>query len=458
FFPLAMESHLINKNGDHDATEENPVNHQRFESQSQSPPLQPESRHRVVDEQSLFRFPNGVDLQTLASSLGNLSVRDPTVRQQNPSLWSNGSSSSSPINGGGSAGGGGGYWPRSPPYPHRETDSQQLMMSEYLQTLSIQNDYVNGGSLNGFLSGGDLREVPYLSRNRFLDQSRHHNGFGSIVSLAKERDSSNELQKKICVGSKETIDIVFNEVVFHTCELMVDPFGHHVFQRLMERCSNEQISQDQILSIVGAVSMAALTLTRSNNAKHVILLCFNEFSPSQNRILLEVIARNCYPIAIDQHGCCMLQQCLDINCNVLKQRLIREIIANSLRLCVNCYGNYVVQYVVELENPSVTIQLVRHLVGSYAYLSRNKYGSHAVQKLLNIQYIDTSRVILFDLLSDRDIDTLLTDPFGNYVIQTAWAVCKDYNLRSILVEHIRLNKPLMRCNRFGNKILEKLSL
>lgn len=85
------------------------------------------------------------------------------------------------------------------------------------------------------------------------------------------------------------------------------------------------------------------------------------------------------------------------------------------------FRNYVVQYVVELEDPPVTLDLVRQLSGNYAYLSRNKYGSHAVQKLLKIKYIDSSYIIN-DLL--REIDTLLLDPFGNYVIQTALFVAK----------------------------------
>lgn len=85
------------------------------------------------------------------------------------------------------------------------------------------------------------------------------------------------------------------------------------------------------------------------------------------------------------------------------------------------FRNYVVQYVVELEDHHVTNELVKQLVGHYGYLSRNKYGSHAVQKFLKINYID-SRLIVCDLL--REIDTLLLDPFGNYVIQTAWFVSK----------------------------------
>lgn len=85
------------------------------------------------------------------------------------------------------------------------------------------------------------------------------------------------------------------------------------------------------------------------------------------------------------------------------------------------FRNYVVQFIVEMNNPHVIKLLVGQLVGSYGYLSRNKYGSHAVQKLLKTRNVDTI-LIVHDLL--LDIDTLLLDPFGNYVIQTAWFVSK----------------------------------
>ncbi|VVB01955.1 unnamed protein product [Arabis nemorensis] len=429
---------------------------------SSSQVRQPETQR--ADEQ-LFGVPSeyslGVDLQTLESSFGRLSVFDSTARQQ---------------------------------YPRQSNRSSNQML--------------NNGVFNG-----NLRDVPYFSRNRFADQSprgygavaginnpwmsgQNHalppaleNGRGSVVSLAKDRVSCLQLQKMIHEGSRETIDKIFKDVIFHICDLMVDPFGQHVIQMLIEKCSSKQItrildvithhhfqfvricidplgtrtiqtllnclqSEDQILRIVEPISRVALTLTRSNNGKHVVLQCLNQFTPSQTRNLQDVIVGHCSQIATDQHGCCMLQHCLGINFDQLKHRLIAEIIAHALKLCVDCYGNYVVQYVVELEDHNVTAELVRQLVGHYGYLSRNKYGSHAVQKLLKINYID-SGLIVHDLL--REIDTLLLDPFGNYVIQTAWFVSKD-DLRHVMWRCIQNNIPLMSCNKFGRKVLEKLNL
>lgn len=93
------------------------------------------------------------------------------------------------------------------------------------------------------------------------------------------------------------------------------------------------------------------------------------------------------------------------------------------------FRNYVVQYLLELGDPNVTVSLIKQLLGNYAFLARNKFASHVVQKFLKIEYIDPS-LIVYDLL--KDIDTLLLDPFGNYVIQTAWFVCKVMNIKTVL--------------------------
>ncbi|KAF8091835.1 hypothetical protein N665_0433s0004 [Sinapis alba] len=464
---------------------------QQDASQSHPSQFQPNNTHRSLRER-LSRLPSVADLKTLESSFRSLSVVDSTVPHQTPFLenpWTNGSSSE--INGGAGDG--------------VRVGVHRSLYNGYRGTW---DDSINTTRNNGaFLNGNSQGAFPYSSRNRHnWDSDNEFGPWGSgydpspfyrnprmrsIASLAKDPNSSAELQRKISEGSKETIDVVFEGVIFHVCDLMVDPYGHHVLRKLMERCSSEQITQiidvitqlqlqfvgictdpvgalsvksllryclrseEQISRIVRAItgSLGELAFTRSGNSL-VILQCFKLFQPSHTRDLLEVIAQNCLQIATDEYGCRMLQQCLDTGCNVVKQRLIKEIIANALRLCVNSFGNYVVQYLLELGDPNVTLLLLRQLSGNYAYLARNKFASHVVQKLLNVVYINPSTIV-HDLL--RDIDTLVLDPFGNYVIQTALLVCKG-ELRMILLRHIDRNKPLMRCNMYGNKILKRFNL
>ncbi|CAN8287614.1 unnamed protein product [Cochlearia groenlandica] len=397
----------------------------------------------------------GFDLQRLQSSLDRLSVTDWSFPHQSPSIYNQRSSQGIFINGGDS-----------------QVDARD-----------------------------PSRNLPCFSRNRLSDHSPNYgsstNGFspnfelenarGSIVLFAKDEVSCNWLIQKIVRSSRKTIDMVFEEVISDVCDLMVHPCGRHFIVKLMEGCSAEQITQildlvtrnldrfiricndplgslsirwlmrclrsdDQIMRMVDSIRMAAVVLTKNNNADDVILQCFRQFSLPTNRRLVEVISGNCYRIATDRNGCKMIMKCIDIGCYMLKQRLIHGIISNALHLCLDRFGNYVVQHVLELHDWHVIEDLMRQLVGNYAYLSCNQFGSHVVQKLLETNGLDT-RFVVMDLLGD--IDSLLVDQYGNYVIQTAWFVCND-DLRGILWECIKRNINFMRNNKFGRKFLEKL--
>ncbi|KAJ4903233.1 pumilio-like protein 14-like [Raphanus sativus] len=137
----ANPSSPINSNGERAETSSTEVNlsppemYRRGVSSLQLSQFQPDT-HRALEE-PLFRFPTGVDVETLDSSFAMLSLRE-----QNPSLhnrWTNRSSlqQNQRINGGGS-------W--SLPPPQREVDLQHMMNPYFQRTLSFLNDYVNRGS------------------------------------------------------------------------------------------------------------------------------------------------------------------------------------------------------------------------------------------------------------------------------------------------------------------------
>ncbi|EFH41713.1 predicted protein [Arabidopsis lyrata subsp. lyrata] len=479
-------------------------------SSSQSQPPRMQSLPFLPPENHIHRA-NGFsshdsDLQTLESSFGGLSFADSSTVRQNgtrrrprPRHFSGdgGGGGGSGVNGGGNL-----FPPSGNLYHHRELEEYFQRFNLNQQRLSYQNNCVNQSYGYDTLDNGFLNGVPYAPRNHvsdenpwgYINQDQMENRRGSLYAIAKDAVWSKKLLETIYQGTKETIDTIFDRIIVHICELMVDPYGKDVVMLLIGKCCSEQIIQivdlvtqdmfqfvnicfdlrgtaaiqelldsihkranDQIPRIMDLINSVGLQLAKSSNARFLILSCFRLFPLSHCRYLLEVVAQHCYEISIDQNGCCLYQQCLDKNRvpnPEIRQRLISEVISHALRLCLNCYGNYVVQYIVELNNQHVINALVRQLIGNYAHLARNKYGSHVVQKLLRLRGVDT-RLIVVDLLSQ--IDTLLLDPFGNYVIQTAWFVSKD-DVRHMLRYHIELNIRLMRCNKFGNKLLEKLSI
>lgn len=87
-------------------------------------------------------------------------------------------------------------------------------------------------------------------------------------------------------------------------------------------------------------------------------------------------------------------------------------------------SNYVVQHILELKETQTTESLLRQLQGNYASLSCNRYGSNVVERcLLESEEPLTTRIIV-ELLRSPIVSTLLLDPFGNYVIQSALSVSK----------------------------------
>ncbi len=47
-------------------------------------------------------------------------------------------------------------------------------------------------------------------------------------------------QRKFDEGGASAIAIVFKELLENVVELMVDPFGNYLIQKLLDRCSEEQ--------------------------------------------------------------------------------------------------------------------------------------------------------------------------------------------------------------------------
>ena len=69
-----------------------------------------------------------------------------------------------------------------------------------------------------------------------------------VLSVAKDQNGCRFLQRKFDEGGAASIAMVFPEVLDNLIELMVDPFGNYLIQKLLDRCSEEQRLQVLILA------------------------------------------------------------------------------------------------------------------------------------------------------------------------------------------------------------------
>ena len=61
-----------------------------------------------------------------------------------------------------------------------------------------------------------------------------------VMAVAKDQNGCRFLQRKFDEGGAAAIQAVLPEVLEHLIELMMDPFGNYLIQKLLDRCSEEQ--------------------------------------------------------------------------------------------------------------------------------------------------------------------------------------------------------------------------
>lgn len=120
--------------------------------------------------------------------------------------------------------------------------------------LNGQVCYNSCNSDQDFLSLGNLRPTiglsPYGNGLRGSDVGllpRQHGCVnevrGSIYHLAKDQNGCRYLQRKFSEGSPKEVAIIFGEVLEHISDLMTDPFGNYLIQKLLQVCDENQMSR-----------------------------------------------------------------------------------------------------------------------------------------------------------------------------------------------------------------------
>eukprot|EP01018_Ginkgo_biloba_P035042 Gb_33608 [translate_table: standard] len=315
---------------------------------------------------------------------------------------------------------------------------------------------------------------------------------GRIYLIAKDQHGCRFLQRKFDEGSLQEVHKIFMEIIDHIIELMTDPFGNYLVQKLLEVCNEDQRMQillavtgkpgelvnislnmhgtravqklietlktpEQISLVISSLEPGVVTLIKDLNGNHVVQRCLQRLSNEDSQFLFDAAAKHCVEIATHRHGCCVLQRCVDYSSGAQQQCLVAEIAANGLVLSQDAFGNYVVQYILDLEIPWATENVIAQLEGNYAHLSMQKFSSNVVEKCLKLSGEENRTTIIRELINSSRLGQLLQDPYANYVVQSALAVSKG-SVHAALVEAIRPHLPALRSSPFGKRILSRTNL
>jgi Pumilio-family RNA binding repeat len=255
----------------------------------------------------------------------------------------------------------------------RVRDSQQAVIAQR----KMQNE-----GLYSIYSNSSSELIPASDSSRGGENNHYANleldaVVGKIFETSKDQHGARFLQKKIDEDHVTNLAIVFNEVKDHIVELMKDPFGNYLCQRLLEygtqeqrtillhNCASDMVdiatnqhgtralqrliehveTPEQIQVIVDSLSADVVNLIEDLNGNHVIQKCLNHLRADDAQFIFEAVGANAFKVGIHRHGCCVLQRCIDHASGAQKDRLISQVIESAYDLSQDQYGNYVIQYI-----------------------------------------------------------------------------------------------------------------
>lgn len=289
-----------------------------------------------------------------------------------------------------------------------------------------------------------------------------------IFRLAKDQHGCRFLQKRIDENivlnpqmRMANFDIIFGQVHPMFYELIIDPFGNYLIQKLLDYCDEDNLNliletlqfnlflisinqhgtralqkiidrmnnTYQLLLLVKGLKPYIIELIKDLNGNHVIQKILNKYSPENCQFIYDSIISDLLVVATHKHGCCVLQKCLNhVNASQLTA-FSNEILTydNFTRLVNDQFGNYVLQYLVSIDSMDVNYRLYNNFVKfGIDDLCNLKFSSNVIEKLMKNCYNNEQKLIEFSnlkftiimLILKADVSKLINDPYGNYVIQT----------------------------------------
>ncbi|KAK2198231.1 bifunctional Pumilio RNA-binding repeat/Armadillo-like helical/Pumilio [Babesia duncani] len=326
----------------------------------------------------------------------------------------------------------------------------------------------------------------WLTKDSFtIDEIR-----GNVTSIAKDQAGCRMLQRLLEFKDPILISTIVEEVLDNLFDLMTDPFGNYLCQKLMGVCNQEQIAKiisavgpdfvkiglnmhgtravqrllevlttpDHIEKVTKALSHGVVDLVNDLNGNHIIQKCLFVLSNENCGFIYKAINEKCVQVATHRHGCCVMQRCIDAANAVQRQELIEAIILNALELVQDAYGNYVVQYVLKLKIPSINRRIVMAVAAQTTELAKQKFSSNVVERCL-IYCCQDIRTILISQFIEAPVSVLkdlILDPFGNYVIQRVLNVAQPQELHQLL-EKIQPHMDEIKVASSGKKIAAKIT-
>lgn len=311
----------------------------------------------------------------------------------------------------------------------------------------------------------------------------------NIIQMCKEQIGCRELQKRISESTDFANSVVFPTIKRILVDVIIDPFGNYLMQKLLEKLSSEhlveitfmiidklyylssnsfgtRVVQKYIEYMPSKLKINFLMACKSNftylalniNACHVISKLFSVSNSEDLSLFQDNVISNVKALITNKHGCCVCQKFIE-RCSPDSRYLIVYNIMNNVESYISDpYANYVLQMVIPYGFKELNSNIVNSVKTNFLHFALEKFSSNVIEKCLGY-CTDSARDEIINMVKSNSniVKKLLLDLYGNHILQKVIFLINDITEKEKLLDIVMENWALMDSTPHGSKLKARLT-
>ena len=283
--------------------------------------------------------------------------------------------------------------------------------------------------------------------------------FSNIVSLINDQFGNFIYQGFIDILNSQNLINLLYIIKNNFFEISKSQNGTRVIQKLLEKSTLIKQGNNTLIqkSFIEILKGKVCECSNDEHANHIIQKFILNIPFPYNNFIYEELYQNFMNVVITKYGCCVIQKCILNGTKEQKDKLIYLVLQNTFHLIRNQFGNYVYQCVLFLRNERVNLKIIEIIYEKIIPLCKEKYSSNVIEKIFEINNPNVvNQLIDYMTQSENKVMELLTNKYGNYIIQKILSICQDKNLFYRILNIIAKNISIINNVSFGKKLINKL--
>lgn len=269
---------------------------------------------------------------------------------------------------------------------------------------------------------------------------------GRVFAMSKDQNGCRLLQEQLDYEDRSDLcEVIYHESLDHLAEMMVDPFGNYLFQKLLER-----VNDSQRLVIIRRVSSnlvaAALNLHGTRSVQKVVEVC------ATSPVVVEeepMTGEDEDSLSSETTQTSSERRRRVTN---LPDLIVEALKDDAVRLCIDSNGNHVIQRALQFMKPEYNQFVFDAVCKECTTVGTHRHGCCVLQRCLDAANKQQKSDVIAQV--EHQAMKLMQDPYGNYVVQYVLDSCTAEEAYGVIV------KPLghiyeLSIQKFSSNVIEK---